>query len=115
MKFPYGRMLKTVALAFVLVAAVHFAVPPSAAASCMCSNLSFVASATGSGADCATATAFLHNDVQNAELAACFPYDFCHLQAFVITSACQPKNGHIEISGSQRYSCYIGTTCPYGH
>ena len=43
---------------------------------------------------------FLHNDVQNAELAACFPYDFCHLQAFVITSACQPKNGYFSRSAA---------------
>jgi hypothetical protein len=116
MKAPYGQMLKTAGLAFVLGAAIHFAIPPSAAASsCTCSNLSFVASATGSGADCATANTFLDINIQEAESTACFPNDYCRLQSLVITSACQLKNGHYEISGSQRYSCYIGTNCPRGH
>jgi hypothetical protein len=115
MKIPYGRMLKTVGLAFVLVTAVHFAIPPSAAASCTCSNLSFVANGTGAGADCAAATAVLKNNIQNAELNACFPYDYCRLQPLVITSVCQLTNGQYAIKGSQRYSCYVGTTCPVGH
>ena len=114
MKIPYGRMLKTVGLTFVLVTAIHFALPPSAAASCTCSNISFLANGTGTGASCATATAILKNNIQNAESAACFPYDYCHLQPLV-TSSCQVTNGQYSISGSQRYSCYIGTTCPAGH
>lgn len=115
MKIPYGRMLKTVGLSFVLVTAIHFTLPPSAAASCACSTLSFVANGTGTGASCATATAFMKNNIQNAEITACFPYDYCHLQTLVITSACQLQNGQYTINGSQRYSCYVGTTCPNGH
>jgi hypothetical protein len=50
MKIPYRQMLKPVGLAFVLVAAVHFAVPPSAGTSCTCRNISFVTSTfTGRG------------------------------------------------------------------
>ena len=114
MKIPYGQMLKAVGLAFALVAALHFALPPSAAASCSCSPISFLANGTGTGADCATATAVMKSNIQNAEINACAPYNFCHLQTLVITSACQPQGGGYAVQGSQRYSCYVGTTCPNG-
>jgi hypothetical protein len=116
MKIPYGQMLKPVGLALALVAAVHFAIPPSAAASCTCSNLSFVTSTlTGSGASCSSATTSLQVQIQNAESTACFPYDYCRLQPIVITTACHLQNGSYQVSGNQRYSCYVGTTCPTGH
>jgi hypothetical protein len=114
MKIPYGRMLKAVGLAFALVAALHFALPPSAAASCTCNTISFLANGTGTGADCATATAVMKSNIQNTEINACAPYNFCHLQTIVITSACQLTNGQYATSGSQRYSCYVGTNCPNG-
>ena len=114
MKIPYGRMLKTVGLTFVLVTAIHFALPPSAAASCTCSPISFPANGTGTGADCTTATAVLKSNIQNAEIAACAPYNFCHLQPLVITQTCQLQGGSYVVQGYQRYSCYVGTNCPNG-
>jgi hypothetical protein len=117
MTLLYGRMLKVVALAFLLVTAVHFAVPPSAAASCSCSNLSFNTSTlAGTGANCSTANTFLQVNIQNAVSAACFPYDPCHLDPIVITTACHLRSdGKYEVDGYQRYNCYVGTTCPIGH
>lgn len=116
MKIPYGRMLKAVGLAFALVAALHFALPPSAAASCSCSPISFPTNTPpGTGTSCSSATSSLQSKIQDFEIAACAPYNFCHLQPLVITSACQFTNGQYTISGYQRYSCYVGTACPNGY
>jgi hypothetical protein len=116
MKVPYGRMLKTVGLGFVLVAAVHFAIPPSAAASCTCSTVSYATNTPpGTGTSCSSATSSLQSKIQDSEIAACAPYNFCHLQPIVITSPCQGTNGSYTVGGYQRYSCYIGTTCPNGY
>jgi hypothetical protein len=114
MKIPYGRMLKTVGLAFALVAALHFALPPSAAASCACSTLSFPTNTpAGTGTSCSSATASLKAKIQDAEIAACAPYNFCNLQP-IVTSPCQLQGGSYVVQGYQRYSCYIGTNCPNG-
>lgn len=116
MKFPYGRMLKAVGLVFVLVAAIHFALPPSAAASCTCSTLSFATNTpAGTGTSCSSATASLKAKIQEAEIAACSPYNFCNLQPLVITSPCQLQGSSYVVQGYQRYSCYVGTTCPNGY
>ena len=116
MKIPYGRMLKAVGLAFALIAALHFALPPSAAASCACSPISFPTSTfSGTGTTCSSATSSLKAKIQDAEIAACSPHNFCNLQPLVITSACQPQGGSYVVQGYQRYSCYVGTTCPNGY
>jgi hypothetical protein len=117
MKILFGPMFKVAGLAFVLVAAVHFAAPPSAAASCRCNNLSFNTSTfAGVGTSCNAANAFLDNDIVNYESAACNPNAWCNLQPIVITSACHLRSdGMYEVDGYQRYACYIGTTCPAGY
>jgi hypothetical protein len=116
MKVPYGRMLKTVGLGFVLVAAVHFAIPPSAAASCTCSTVSYTTNTlSGTGTSCSSATSSLQSKIQDSEIAACAPYNFCHLQPIVINSPCTGGSGSYSVGGYQRYSCYIGTACPNGY
>src|SRR4051812_36816581 len=82
---------------------------------CSCSPISFATNTpAGTGTTCTSATASLQAKIQDAEIAACAPYNFCNLQPIVITSPCQLQGGSYVVQGYQRYSCYVGTTCPNG-
>jgi hypothetical protein len=113
MNRTYGSMLRVVGLAFALVVGVHFAAPPSAAASCFCSGPAHnTPTFQEVGDSCDAAMGQFGGDFLQSESDTCGTFDACSKTTFITTACFQRTDGLWEIDGHERFDCQSGTTCP---
>ena len=102
------KIFKTRTLMMVLgLVAITFVASQSVLASGPCTPVLFSPVLTGTGATCAAATADLNYQLDDYVEVTCVDGE-CGDHLNIVTVACQTVNGHKEVKGYSRYSCYGG-------